>query len=156
MISALRARCRLSVVRHRQECLCHMATDNRQPTTPKAVRDAAILGSVVRYRYVLILAIFVAGVAHGADVAISTPSTAPTAAQPRDAVVVALGDGFLAIWTEGPACESQEIRAIRLDRDGHPRDLQSFVVSPANNLGYRIIATASEGDEAYVEWAGAF
>src|SRR5258706_2544334 len=119
MISALRARCRLSVVRHRQECLCHMATDNRQPTTPKAVRDAAILGTVLRYRYVLILAIFVARVAHGADVAISTRSTAPTAAQPRDAVVVALGDSVLALWTEVPAYERHESLATRLHRHRH-------------------------------------
>ena len=104
---------------------------------------------------VILVAAFVASVALGGDVPISTPVIAPTAAQPRDAVVVSLGDGFLAIWTEGPVCIGQELRGIRLDRDGHPRDLQSFVVGPA---GYqnRLIATVSEGDEAYVEWAGSF
>jgi hypothetical protein len=109
----------------------------------------------VRYPYVLLLAVFVAGAAHGADIAISTRSIAPTAAQPRDAVVVALGDGFLALWTEGPMCLSQEIRGIRLDRDGHPRDARSFSVAP---VGYqpRIVATASEGDEAYIAWYDTF
>ncbi len=111
--------------------------------------------SIVRYASVLFLAVFVAGVTHGSDIAISTRSFAPTASQPRDAVVVALGDGFLAMWTEGSVCVSQEIRGIRLDRDGHPRDLQSFVVAPANYQN-RILATASDGDDAYVEWAGSF
>jgi hypothetical protein len=109
----------------------------------------------VRYPSVILVAVFVAAAAHGIDIPISTPVVAPTAAQPHDAVVVPLGDGFLAIWMEGPPCDLQEIRGIRLDRDGHPRDLQSFVVAPAN-FERRVLATASEGDEAYIEWSGLF
>lgn len=109
----------------------------------------------MRYPSVILVAVFVAAAAHGLDVPIRTQSIAPTAAQPHDAVVVSLGDGFLAIWTEGPVCDNQEIRGMRLDRDGHPRDPQSFVVAPAIYQN-GVIATASDGDEAYVEWGGTY
>jgi len=103
---------------------------------------------------VLLVAVFLASVAQGAGAPIGTQLIAPTVAQPRDAVLAPLGDGFLAIWTEGPSCYGQELRGMRLDGDGHPRDARSFAVTP---VGYqpRVVATASEGDDAYVAWGDA-
>jgi hypothetical protein len=109
----------------------------------------------VRYPSVILVAVFVAAAAHGADIPIGTPAIAPTAAQPRSALVVPQGDGFFAIWTEGPVCNNQELRGIRLDRDGHPRSVQSLVVAPSIYQMY-ILATASEGDEVYVAWSGTY
>jgi hypothetical protein len=114
----------------------------------------------LRYPSLILLALFVASVAHGADVAIDTQSVAPTAAQASGAVVVPMGDGFLAIWKEAvpvePSyCFIEGLRAIRLDRDGHPRDGRSFVVAPGTYTMF-IIAAESDGNDVYIAWTGTY
>lgn len=109
----------------------------------------------MRYPCVILLAVFTAAVTYGAETAIGTASVAPTAAGPYYARIVPLGDGFLAIWTEGPQCSNQELHGIRLDRDGYPRDGRNFVVAPATYSIF-IIAAESDGDAAYVAWSGTY
>src|ERR1019366_8724510 len=100
----------------------------------------------------MLLAVFVAAVAYGADSTLGTPSITPTAAGPYGPRIVPLGDGFLALWTEGAYCSGQELRGIRLDHDGHPRDARSFVVAPATYSMF-IVATASDGADTDVAWS---
>ncbi|HXA15472.1 MAG TPA: hypothetical protein VN380_00650 [Thermoanaerobaculia bacterium] len=104
-------------------------------------------------RYFTILVILlVASAAHAADVPISMPAFGP-ATNGTDAgmSIVRLGDGFLAIWGEGPPCGDPELHGIRLDRDAQPRDQASFLVAPAL-YETSLIATAADGDDAYVAW----
>jgi hypothetical protein len=82
-----------------------------------------LYSAALRHPYVIFLALAVASVTDAGETALGTASVAPTAAGAYYSRLVALGDGFLAIWTEGQEC-SPELRGIRLDRDGHPRDLR--------------------------------
>jgi len=107
----------------------------------------------LRHLYVILLALFVVSATYASESTLGTASVAPTAAGAYYSRLVALGDGFLAIWTEGQEC-SPELRGIRLDRDGHPRDLRSFVLAPATAYFSSLIAAESDGGDAYVAWNG--
>jgi hypothetical protein len=107
----------------------------------------------VRHRYLTLLVILlVASAARAADVPISTPAFGPaTNVTYSGTSIVPLGDGFLAIWGESPPCVDSELRGIRLDRNGQPRDPASFLLAPAL-YETSVIATAADGDDAYVAW----
>jgi hypothetical protein len=100
------------------------------------------------------VAAFVASVTYGDDGILGKESYAPTAAGASYSRLVPLGDGFLAMWMSGELC-SPEIRAIRLDRDGHPRETASFVLAPATYSPY-IIAAVPDGPDVYVAWSGVY
>lgn len=87
--------------------------------------------------------------ASAADRPISTPAFGPSTDVILPPGLVALSDGFLAIWREGTQCGTQELHAIRLDHDGQPLDPSSFVIAQTlPNSG--VIAAAADGDDTYV------
>jgi hypothetical protein len=116
--------------------------------------SGTVILSNLRYLSVVLVAAFVASVTYGDDGILGKESSAPTAAGAIDARLVPLGDGFLAIWISGESC-SPEIRAMRLDRDGHPRETASFVLAPATYAAY-IIAAVPDGPDVYVAWSGIY
>lgn len=83
---------------------------------------------------------------------ISTPPPGPTGGGVMDPHVLPLGDGFLALWVDAN-CAPGELRAIRLDDAGSPRDAAS--VSVGSGLDYRqIIGAVSDGTSVWVAWRG--
>jgi len=79
---------------------------------------------------------------------ISSPPLGPTPRFVSFLTTVPLGDGFLAVWREGGIDDAQ-VRGIRLDGNGRPREGQSFVVAPTQP-GIRALTVASDGSSAFV------
>jgi len=114
-----------------------------------------VILSNLRYLSVVLVAAFVASVTYAGDEGVlGKESFSPTAAGASDSRLVPVGDGFLAIWMSGELC-SPEIRAIRLDRNGHPREATSFVLAPPTYAPY-IIAAVADGPDVYVAWSGPY
>ena len=115
------------------------------------VARLAVILTNLRYPHVILLAVFVAAAASGAESTLGTPSITPTAAGPYYARIVPLGDIFLALWEEGERCEYEELHGMRLDRDGHPRDKRDFIVVPAR-YSISVMAAESDGGDVVIAW----
>jgi len=115
------------------------------------VARLAVILTNLRYPFVILLAVFVAAAAFGAESTLGTPSITPTATGPYYARIVPLGDGFLALWEEGEPCEYEELHGMRLDRDGHPRDKRDFIVVPAR-YSISVMAAESDGGDVVIAW----
>lgn len=94
------------------------------------------------------LIFFLASAAFSFDRPVNTPPIGPTPRNCGQSTVVRFGDGFLALWFE-PASGYSQVRATRLDRDGHPIDARSFAVTPLE-LSSPGMQVASNGKEVFV------
>jgi len=101
----------------------------------------------------MLLLLLLAGGLRAVETPISPETIGPTSAGAYYPNVVALGDGFLAVWTEGSGCAPKLVRGMRLDRDGHARDV-SFGIVPGHQQ-ITVIGVESDGDDAFVLWKAA-
>src|ERR1700682_1367900 len=81
---------------------------------------------------------------------ISTPPLGPGPHPSLSPRILALGDGFLAVWSELDltTIRVSNVKCSRLDRQGHPGDVATLISGIGNGFG--LLNAASDGDSAFI------
>jgi hypothetical protein len=94
-----------------------------------------------------LLAIVVSGVSAAADKPLTAPRTAEAQRFNSYARIAPLGDGAVAVWWA-----DNELRSMRLDANGHPRDASSRRIAATGPLD--ALHLTSNGSQTFVAWTG--